>query len=174
MKRSLLAAIASGILLYLALPGWTKDFPRFDALLRSLDVIEDGSCEHVVVHNTPSGMYPTIRLYRGLETEDDYLMLQRFTYKGTDIFAVSSFTKTQSLGGKCREALIVFNMQTGSIEAASYMGCLTKGKWHVKDIYGEDTRGKLVGKKYLPAWEKRGDELLKQTESIIALCAKKK
>jgi hypothetical protein len=105
--------------------------------------------------------------------DNGYLLVQRFMYWNTDIFAVSSFVKTQSLGGRCREAIVAFNIQTGAIEAAGYFGCLTKKKWHTQNVYGKDTRNKLVGAKFLPDWEKQGEELLSEAERIIAKCAKK-
>lgn len=172
-KKLLLTTLTIGLFLALALKSHAgEDFPRFSALLKTLESFEDGSCRHVVP-NSSSRTRPAIRLYTEPNAGDGYLLLQRFMYWNTEIFAVSSFVKTQSLGGRCREAIVAFHMQTGMIEAAGYMGCLTKKKWHTKNVYGKDTRNKLIGKDFLPGWEKQGDILLSEAEDIVAMCVKK-
>lgn len=172
-KKLLLATLTIGLFLALAAEAYAgADFPRFDALLNTLAPLKEGSCRHIVP-NSWSRPDPAIRLYPDPDADNRYLLVQRFTYWKTEIFAVSAFTKTQSLGGRCREAIVAFNMQTGVIEAAAYLGCLTKGKWHVKNVYGRDTRNRLVGEKFLSDWEKQGEILLPEAERIIAKCAKK-
>lgn len=171
-RTSIRAALAIGLSLAMASWACAKDFPRFDALLKTLEPIKDGSCEHVVP-NVWSRIDPAIRLYPDPDADNRYLLVQRFTYWNTKIFAVSSFTQTQSLGGRCREALVAFNMETGVIEAAAYLGCLTKKKWHTKNVYGTNTKGVLVGKEFLPDWEKQGEVFLSEAERTIAKCVKK-
>lgn len=172
-KKLILTALTIGLFLALATKSYAGvEFPRFSALLKSLESFEDGSCRHVVP-NSPSRTGLAIRLYTEPNAGDGYLLLQRFMYWNTEIFAVSSFVKTQSLGGRCREAIVAFHMQTGAIEAAGYLGCLTKKKWHTKNVYGKDARNRLVGEKFLPGWEKQGDILLSEAEDIVAKCVKK-
>lgn len=172
-RKPLWTTLVIGLFLALTVEAYAgEDFPRFSALLKSLESFKDGSCRHVVP-NSSSRISSATRLYTNPDKVNGYLLVQRFTYWKTEIFAVSAFAKTQSLGGRCREAIVAFNMQTGAIEAAGYLGCLTKKKWHTKDVYGKDTRNKLVGEKFLPGWEKQGEILLSEAEDIVAKCVKK-
>jgi hypothetical protein len=172
-KKPLLATLTIGLFLALTVgASATADFPRFSTLLKTLESIKDGSCRHVVP-NSSTRIGPAIRLYANPDADNGYLLVQRFMYWNTEIFAVSAFTKTQSLGSRCREAIVAFHMQTGAIEAAGYLGCLTKKKWHTKDVYGRDTRNRLVGEKFLSGWEKQGEMLLSEAENIVAMCVKK-